>query len=120
MRAHVYKNLHLGLWSIRDPRTGRAVAHAAYVDMERCQCRVQQGTRARVLREGRRSVHAYVAGEVRAYADAAPARSGAWIRFTYDPFRAATFPLADADNPAPVLGAAKMRFDAEGAWLRST
>jgi hypothetical protein len=120
MRAHVYRNLHLGTWSIRDPRTGRVIAHAAYVAMEDATCRVQQGARERVLRERRRSVHAYVVGEVLAYGDAPPPRTGAWTRFTYDPYRAATFTVAAAAHPTPILGAARLRFDAEGAWFRSS
>jgi hypothetical protein len=117
MRAHIYKNLHLGTWSLRDPRTGRVVAHAAYVEVEGGVCRVQQGARERVLRERRRSVHAYVVGEVLTHGDAAPPRTGDWTRFTYDPYRAATFTIADPAHPTPVLGAARMRFDEDGAWL---
>src|SRR5580700_4580692 len=107
MRLHVYKHLRRRTWSLRDPRTGRVLAHAAYVELEGGVCRVQQGGRERVVRKRRRSVHAYVV--------VAPPRSDAWTRFTYNPYRAATFTIADPEHPAPVLGAARMRFDAEGA-----
>jgi hypothetical protein len=117
VRIQVYKNLHLGTWSVRDPQTGRVLRHAAYVEIEGGICRVQQGARERVLRERRRSVHAYVVGEEVAHGDNSPPRLGAWTRFTYDPYRAATFTVADPAHPAPVLGAARMRFDAEGAWF---
>jgi hypothetical protein len=117
MRVQVHRNLHLGTWSIRDPRTGRVLRHAAYVEIGSGACRVQQGARMRVLQERRRSVHAYVVGELLAYSHASPPRVGRWVRFTYNPYRAGTFTVADPDHPTPVYRAARMRFDQEGAWL---
>jgi hypothetical protein len=118
MRAQVYWNLHLKCWSLRDPRTGRVFAHAAHVELVDAVCRVQRGARERMVRERRRSVHAYVVGEVRVFGAAAPERAeaDAWVRFTYNPYRSAQFHVADPTSPTPLAGAARMRFDPEGAW----
>ncbi len=132
MRVRVHRNLHLGkgevhVWTIVDPRSERVIAHVDHVEIEGAECRVQEGTRQRVCRKRRRKVHAYVVGELRATSDARlrrkfhvglgnPAREGSWTRVTYNPFRAPTFTVADPDNPLPVFGAPRMRFDVQGAW----
>lgn len=113
MRAHVYRNLNVGLWSVRDPSAGRVVKHTERVEVVDAACRVQPGGLARALKRHVRNVHAYVIGDVKV----APARRrGPWQRFRYNPFRAGHFTL-DGDS-RPLLGAARMRFDVEGSWCR--
>lgn len=118
MRTHAYRNLHRETWSLRDPSTGLVVDHAAHVELADVTFRVQAGGRAAVLRDGIRRVHAYVVGELVTSGARRRARAGRWIRFTYNPYRAGTFTVANPRNPRPVHGAARVRLDRDGAWLQ--
>lgn len=118
MRREVYRNLHRDAWSVRDPATGRVVNHAVHVEIADVTFRMQQSGRAAVLRDGIRRVHAYVVGQLVASAARRRARAGWWIRFTYNPYRAGTFTVADPKNPRPIYGAARVRLDPDGAWLQ--
>jgi len=65
MKVDVYFNLHRKLFSIRaceGPNKGRVIAHRETVTLLRPQFKVSQAGRARVLREGRKNVHATVRG----------------------------------------------------------
>lgn len=114
MRCHVYRNLNLGLWSVRDPLTGLIVRHTTMVEVVDAICRVQPCGHARALQEKKRNVHAYVIGDGRE--PATRRRKGTWLEFTYNPFRADHFTV-DGES-CPLLGAALMRFDSDGAWCR--
>lgn len=118
VRAEAYRNLHRESWSVRDPATGLVVGHANHVELADVQFRVQQGGRAAVLRDGVRRVHAYVVGTVVAQASRRRVRQGEWVRFTYNPYRAGTFTVADRENPRPIYWAAKVRLDRDGAWCQ--
>ncbi len=113
MRAQVYKNLHVGLWSLRDPSTGLVHAHAQRVEVVDGTCRVQPAGLAKTRARRVRCVHAYVVGDVEA---AEAAREGDWLRVHYNPFKAGHF-LVDGDA-RPLLGAGRFRFDDAGAWCR--
>ena len=118
MKLHAYRNLHRDTWSLRSPSTGRVVGHAAHVELVDVVFRVQAAGRAAVLADGIRRVHAYVVGEVVARAKRRAARIGRWIRFTYNPYRAATFTTANPTNPRPIYAAARVRLDRDGAWCQ--
>ena len=62
MRVFVYYNLHKKLWSIRDCETRRVVGHSDRVVLFDVKPKVSQAGRARVLREGRKNVHAGLEG----------------------------------------------------------
>lgn len=119
LRVHAYKNLNSGCWSVRDPSTGRVVAHVAEVELSGVEFRVQQGARARVLREKCRSVHAYVVGALVYAGESRGLPPRGLTRCTYNPYRAGTFTVADPSNPAPVVQAARVRLDAAGAWFQA-
>ncbi len=56
----VYRNLRLStktapVYSIKDPRTGRVIAHTRYIALKNAKFIVQPGGRNRVRREGQRS-----------------------------------------------------------------
>lgn len=116
MKLHCYRNLHREAWSLRDPSTGLVTGHAAHVELKDVEFRVQAGGRAAVLRDGIRRVHAYVVGKLVARAERRRERKGRWIKFTYNPFRAGTFVVADPKNPRPIYAAARVRLDRDGAW----
>ena len=122
-RVQIYRNLHHGkgpvhYWSIRSARSSRVLGVVAHAVLEGVELRVQQGARETVLATGRRSVHAYALGRLRAWdKDAAPRRPRSFVRVTYNPHRGPDFTRAPND-PTPVYGAALMWFDVDGAWTR--
>ena len=59
-KVEVYFNLHKKCWSIR--QTGKPVVHSDFVEIKEPQFVVQQGGNARVRREKRKNVHAFVRG----------------------------------------------------------
>ena len=59
--VHVYRNLHKKCYSIREK--GRVVAHREIVLIEGAKFVVQPAGHAKVLREKRKNVHAYVKGK---------------------------------------------------------
>lgn len=117
MQVHAYRNLNLHLWSVRDPSTKRVLAHVRHVELQDVEFRVNPAGLARVRRRRIRMVHAYVVGELVTKGSRSPARRGRWLRFTYNPYQHDTFVLADSG--APVLRAARVRLDDDGAWCQS-
>lgn len=64
-RVEVYWNLHKNLWSIRSTATGRLIPilpHREHLHLMFVKWVVQPAGRARVLREGRKNVHAFARG----------------------------------------------------------
>ena len=67
MKVSVYFNLHKRVWSVRadeGPEKGRVVAHAKHVTLRNARGKVSAAGRAKVLREGRKNVHAFMRGEL--------------------------------------------------------
>ena len=65
MRVEVYWNIRKGLWSIRaleGPNKGRVIDRRPRVWLKDCEMVVQPAGRARVRREGKKNVHAFVRG----------------------------------------------------------
>lgn len=88
-RVRVYWNLHRKCWSVQ--HAGRVVAHARSVELAGVTFRVSAAGRARVLREGRKNVHAFACGELRAL-DASPGIDvGDAAAVSYNPRRGASF-----------------------------
>lgn len=117
-RMHGYRNLRRTVWSLRDPSTGRVVGRVEHAEFHFVTFRVQQGVRRTVLRTHVRKVHAYVVGELVSYGQRACRRRGVWRRFTYNPYREATFMLVGRTRLTPVYGAVRVRLDRDGAWLQ--
>lgn len=63
MRVQVYKNLHKKCYSVRDKKTMKVIMHVNYITLNGCKLVVQKGGRAKVLREKRKNVHAYIEGD---------------------------------------------------------
>ena len=63
MRVEVYFNLHRKLWSVRDLSTGLVVDHVDEIAIKDPSFAVQPAGRRKVLKEGRKNVHAFVRGE---------------------------------------------------------
>jgi hypothetical protein len=108
-----YRNLNQPgvIYSVRSKTTGRVVAHAPRVVMDNAELRVQQGGRARVLREKTKNVHAYVEG---CWGEESRPRPATKIR--YNPYLFESF--VRADTLEPVHEAESVVLDEEGAWAR--
>ncbi len=61
-RVEVYRNLHRKCYSVRDYKTKRVIYHTNSISLTSAKCFVQEGGRQRVLKEGRKNVHAYIRG----------------------------------------------------------
>ena len=62
MMVQVYRNLHKDKWSVR--YKGKIIKHLDELVLFKCEFRVQPAGRAKVLKEKRKNVHAYVSGEL--------------------------------------------------------
>ena len=64
MKVEVYRNLHKNCWSVRDTKTGRVIQHRPSIAIRDAKLVVRPAGRAKVLREQRKNVHAFVRGEI--------------------------------------------------------
>lgn len=65
MKVFVYWNLHRGQWSVKaleGPDKGRVIARQPAVLLKNVEGKVSEAGRQRVLREGRKNVHAGMVG----------------------------------------------------------
>jgi hypothetical protein len=110
MEVEVYRNLHKNVWSVRDKRTGRVIDHAERVVIRDARFIVQPAGRAKVLREQRKNVHAFVRGT---YAGTywRPYRSLGADKVSYNPYKAGHFTGPDGGK---VSGAGVALLDEHG------
>ena len=95
-RVDIYRNLHSGTWSVRDCKSGRVTDHVDMCSVYDAKLVVQPAGRRRVLREGRKNVHAFVRGYIYH-----PTPSWTLLRrymkpITYNPYTAKTFTFKDS------------------------
>lgn len=62
--VEVYFNLHKRVFSVRDVKTRRVIAHTRNLILKDVTFKVSEAGRQRVLREKRKNVHAVVRGEI--------------------------------------------------------
>jgi hypothetical protein len=91
MRVKVYWNSHKSLYSVAGP-WGRVMGHFAYVALNDARLHVGAAGRRKVVETGRKTVHAYIAGEL-VQATPAPGISAPSIgtRIRYNPIYHETF-----------------------------
>lgn len=106
MTHRVYRNLRRAVWSIMDPRTGLLVEHRAELVLLDVRFEVSEATRQRVVRQHRRTVHAYARGVL----SDLPVRDGG-VRVHYDPFEAGHF----SAGGSPIWTAPRVDFRPDGA-----
>jgi len=58
----IYRNLHKNCWSIRDVKSRLVIGHATSLTLKGCTFKVSETGRKRVVREGRKNVHAGIQG----------------------------------------------------------
>ena len=95
----IYFNLHSRVYSVLDRRTGRVIDHTPQFTARNCTFIVQPAGRAKVLREKRKAVHAFVRCE--SYQIERDSNDVAGDVVTYNPYRDACFVYAhDRNKPA--------------------
>ena len=97
-RVRVYWNLHKKCYSVQDCKTGRVVTHMKGFTLADAKFVVRQGGRQRVLREGKKNVHAFVTGRISLNNGVATIFKGA-EKVTYNPYKNDTFVFKDTGEP---------------------
>jgi hypothetical protein len=94
MRVEVYFNLHKYTWSVRSAKTGRVLLHTDKVHINNPTFVVRKAGRERVLREGKKNVHAFVRGDITVFDDFEPDYHPNYLDYTlvsYNPYKFDTF-----------------------------
>ena len=112
-KVFVYKNLHLGCWSIK--QDGLVKMHTTDICMWDCSFRVSQKGREKVLKEKRKNVHAGITGYIDDDWDVHPvgtlkSRKPKTKLAMYNPYRHTTFVQVD-DDSEPVLWSSSVRME---------
>ncbi|AFL47892.1 hypothetical protein FLUX_84 [Mycobacterium phage Flux] len=100
MRVFVYFNLHKHMWSVKaleGPDKGRVITRSHYVILRNVTGKVSEAGRQRVLREGKKNVHAGLVGEL-VQGEAVDLDVNARL-VTYNPRKYSTFVYADDETP---------------------
>ena len=111
--VRVFVNPKRGCYSIM--QDGRVKASAKQIRLRDAAFLVRESGRQRMLRENRRTVHAYVVGELiefRHPGDDASLKRLAGRNARYNPYRYASF--VDRDTEAPLSAAALVQLDETG------
>ena len=94
--VHVYYNLHHGKWSVR--QNGIVKAHTESVELMRCEMVVQPAGRAKVLREKKKNVHAYVKGIISVFQE-----DFEWAqKLRYNPYKSDQFMAVYGGESKPI------------------
>ena len=96
-KIEVYRNLHKKCWSVRQDGLGKF--HSQQVCLQNCKFAVQPAGRAKVLREKRKNVHAFIRGYLwdgKISEDIA--NSNIWDNVSYNPYKSNTF-VDNSNNP---------------------
>ena len=95
MRVEVYFNLHQKLWSVVDLSTGLVVEHVNEIAIANPVFTVQPAGRAKVIRDGRKNVHAFIKGTasfLSEHLDKIPYST----QICYDPYKYDSFVIAES------------------------
>lgn len=87
MKVKVYWNLHKKCFSVQ--HKGRVIEYTDHIILVNAEFKVSQSGRARVLREQRKNVHAFVAGEY--CGDLLDSRYCQPIKVSYNPYKNDSF-----------------------------
>jgi hypothetical protein len=116
-RVRVYFNLHKKVWSIKDKKSNRVIAHSNYVVLTDCKFIVSETARLRVLSTGRKNVHAYVEGFLREDIQVNEHYPAISDKVTYNPRKVSTFCYVAEDGQPD---ATRPIYDARLAVLNAT
>jgi hypothetical protein len=94
-RVQVYFNLHKKVYSVRDKKTRKVIAHLNKISLEDVNFKVSQSGRKRVLAEKCKNVHAVVEGTILAYNTFCKEMR----MVTYNPYKNDSFVLKQDNKP---------------------
>jgi len=96
MKVRIYFNLHRKCLSVQTqtPKGWRVWKHMSEAHLENVTFKVSEAGRQRVLREGKKNVHAYIIGDL---VDGKPLTEGETV--TYNPYKFSSFVLKDTEAP---------------------
>ena len=97
MRVEVYYNLHKNVFSVR--HKGRVIQHTKMAVIKDAEYVVRPSGRAKVLREGKKNVHAFVRGEWLSVPSIFRPLLLIDKTVTYNPYKYSTFVEALTDEP---------------------
>ena len=132
VRYEVYKNLHNGMWSIRDAESKLVVGHAKALELVEAELKVSEAGRQRVIREGKKNVHAFIRGIAVNVQGFVPfkdrvlhsnvcleprERDTEWHPLTYNPYTMDSFQLRKSGEPVGELPSVYLSKH-DGAWGR--
>lgn len=117
-KYRVYRNLHNGKLSLMDVQTNTVVGHADSVQLCAVNFRVGEAGRQRVIKEGRKNVHAFIVGCVTRVDGFEPFKGRDVVTYdtissgeppepqqaTYNPYLVSSF--VNVETKAPVMKAA--------------
>jgi hypothetical protein len=86
-QVFVYSNLHLKVWSVR--HKGIVIGHADVLRLDNVTFKVSEAGRQRVLREGKKNVHAGAYGTLSGFDADLGVEGGTAV--TYNPYRFRSF-----------------------------
>lgn len=98
-KVSVYWNLQKRMWSIK--QKGFVVAHSRSISLKNCYPEVQPAGQRRVVKEGRKNVHAWITGYIATGFNDRFMESGreyGTYKVSYDPYKAPAFRLARVDS----------------------
>ena len=98
MEVDVYRNLHKNVWSVRNRATGRVRQYADKFVVRNAKFVVQPAGRAKVLREQRKNVHAFVRGTYGTPHFHGLNRDRYSIEVSYTPYKAGSFLDTDGNE----------------------
>ncbi len=104
MQVRVYYNLHKHTFSIQHKIDGRWLVrdYADEVLLKDATFRISEAGRQRVIREGRKNVHAFVIGTL---VDEVPATP---VKATYNPYKFSSFVEKETHRPVDSAGYARL------------
>lgn len=97
MRVEIYWNLHKKMFSVRNAKTGRVVAHTYTATVKNPEFVVRQSGNRKVRETGVKNVHAFVRGELQSIDVSDDMWDG--TRITYNPYKYTTFVHQDGGHP---------------------
>tara|TARA_R110000824_G_scaffold260503_1_gene449163 strand:- start:81 stop:458 length:378 start_codon:yes stop_codon:yes gene_type:complete len=97
MNVEIYFNLHKKVFSVR--HKGRVIKHVESAVIRRPKFVVQAAGRAKVLREKKKNVHAFVRGELYNVAPDYDMTQDFYKDIKYNPYKADTFIINSTNEP---------------------
>lgn len=107
-KVRMYWNLHKNIWSVQDCKTGRVTNHVTALTLADAKFVVRPAGRARVLREGKKNVHAFAVGTISLKNGIATCMTEGSRPVTYNPYKNDTFVFADTGEPVTEAHAISM------------